>query len=178
MGSLSIQYNACITGMVYTREWATKTWKLTILWSDFEVWIWTFLFSDSITVSSFINYLSDTVLILDCIFGLLKMKVMFVERKKIEMWSLVVKRCQQQHVGPEIKCFKWGLAHSKITAMFGNLGAWRRKKIICDLWLIIDIYCLCVYVYIYERMFIFFFPKNLFHIYEVYKIIHNFRNNK
>lgn len=40
-----------------------------------------------------------------------QMKVMYVENKNRNViTSSVVKQCQQHHVGPEIKCFKWGLS--------------------------------------------------------------------
>ncbi len=40
-----------------------------------------------------------------------QMKVMFVVSENRDMiTSLVVEQCQQHRVGPEIKCFKWGLS--------------------------------------------------------------------
>lgn len=42
------------------------------------------------------------------------MKVMFGESKNRDViTSFVVVECQQHHVGPEIKCFKWDLSQPK-----------------------------------------------------------------
>lgn len=40
-----------------------------------------------------------------------QLNMMFVEIENRNMiTSLVVEECQQHHVGPEIKCFKWSLS--------------------------------------------------------------------
>lgn len=100
--------------------------------------------SDTITVSSSINNLCPWLIVFFFFFFLnfglfvwfaAQMKVMFVESENRNMiTSLVVEQCQQHHVGPEIKCFKWGLSQPQKNNCNVRwpetylAASWRKKK--------------------------------------------------